>query len=88
MSSSLPSPRPVRLGCDAVVHAITDTRAVPPGWRILMSDAGRYWATREQQFTREQMAAGAARTVDGDTLPELCRAIAEQEAIATLSQAS
>jgi len=55
-----------------------------PGWRILTSDAGRLWATRERPFSFMETAAGAARTVDGDDLTELVRAIAEQEALADL----
>ncbi|GAA4188115.1 hypothetical protein [Microbispora amethystogenes] len=46
------------------------------------SDVGRLWASRERPFPGAAEDAGACRTVDGDDLPELCRAIAEQEAIA------
>ncbi|MEZ0072257.1 hypothetical protein [Planotetraspora sp. GP83] len=60
-------------------------RAIPPpmtipGWRILTSDAGRLWATRERPFTTPQMKAGAERTVDGDDVDELVAAVAAQEA--------
>ncbi|MEZ0073375.1 hypothetical protein [Planotetraspora sp. GP83] len=68
-------------------------RAIPvwetiPGWRILRSDAGRLWATRERPFDATAEGAGAFRTVDGDDLPELCRVIAEQESLAKLASAS
>jgi hypothetical protein len=49
------------------------------GWRIWRSDTGRYWATRAQPFSHVAEHAGAARTVDADTLPQLRRSIAEQE---------
>nr|WP_189179356.1 hypothetical protein [Microbispora rosea] len=52
------------------------------GWRIMHSDAGRLWASRERPFPVAAEEAGACRTVDGDDLRELSRAIAEQEAIA------
>jgi hypothetical protein len=55
------------------------------GWRIWSSDAGRYWATRMHAFSRAAEHAGAARTVDGDSLPALCRSIAEQESTADLA---
>jgi hypothetical protein len=57
----------------------------PQGWRVWRSDAGRYWATRMHAFSRAAEHAGAARTVDGDTLPEVCRVIAEQESTAVLA---
>jgi len=63
-----------------------EAAAVAPGWRIWRSDAGRWWATRIRPFTAAAEAAGAARTVDGDDLAELCRAIAEQERLAALAQ--
>ncbi|MFG1944981.1 hypothetical protein [Nonomuraea sp. NPDC048826] len=52
------------------------------GWRIMRSDAGRFWATRERPFPRAVENAGAHRTVDADDLVRLCQAIAEQEGIA------
>ena len=52
------------------------------GWRIMRSDAGRFWASREQPFPTAAERAGAHRTVDGDDLRELCQAIAEQESLA------
>jgi hypothetical protein len=69
---------------------VTDSRTsdVPRGWRVWRSDAGRYWATRMDAFSRAAERAGAARTVDGDTLPTLCRSIAEQESTAALAAAS
>ncbi|WP_327045145.1 hypothetical protein OG320_25925 [Microbispora sp. NBC_01189] len=55
------------------------------GWRIMRSDAGRFWATRERPFPLSAEDAGAFRTVDGDDLRELCHAIAEQESLADLA---
>ncbi|MBX6168946.1 MAG: hypothetical protein IRY84_15080 [Thermobispora bispora] len=52
------------------------------GWRILRSDAGRLWATRERPFDRAAEMAGACRTVDGDDLGQLYAKIAQQERIA------
>ncbi|WP_405084639.1 hypothetical protein [Microbispora sp. NBC_01389] len=54
-------------------------------WRIMRSDAGRFWATRERPFSLSAEDAGAFRTVDGDDLRELCQAIAEQESLADLA---
>ncbi|ETK32454.1 hypothetical protein [Microbispora sp. ATCC PTA-5024] len=63
------------------MRAVSDS--VPPhGWRILRSDAGRLWATRERPFGHAAETAGAARTVDGDDLAELRAVIEEQERIA------
>ncbi|WP_327047014.1 hypothetical protein OG320_03700 [Microbispora sp. NBC_01189] len=55
------------------------------GWRIMRSDAGRLWASREQPFPPAAEEAGACRTVDGDDLRELCQAIAQQESIAEMA---
>lgn len=52
------------------------------GWRIMRSDAGRLWASREQPFPVTAEEAGACRTVDGDDLRELGEAIAQQESVA------
>ncbi|WP_405084970.1 hypothetical protein [Microbispora sp. NBC_01389] len=48
----------------------------------MRSDAGCLWASRERPFPALVEQAGACRTVDGDDLVELCRAIARQESIA------
>ncbi|XVQ89174.1 hypothetical protein ACQP2K_17690 [Microbispora siamensis] len=63
-------------------RAVAATRPVFAGWRIMRSDAGRLWATRERPFPSPVEEAGAHRTVDGDDLVELCQAIAAQEGIA------
>ncbi|XVQ83796.1 hypothetical protein ACQP2K_33925 [Microbispora siamensis] len=55
------------------------------GWRIMRSDAGRFWASREQPFSPAAEEAGACRTVDADDLRELCQAIAHQESLAELA---
>ncbi|MEU6725082.1 hypothetical protein ABZ917_15365 [Nonomuraea wenchangensis] len=63
-------------------------RPVFAGWRIMRSDAGRFWATRERPFSRAVEDAGAHRTVDADDLVKLCQAIAEQESIAERTRLS
>ncbi|MFG1619011.1 hypothetical protein ACGFI3_40185 [Nonomuraea wenchangensis] len=63
-------------------RAAASARPVFAGWRIMRSDAGRFWATRERPFPRIVEDAGAHRTVDADDLVGLCQAIAEQEGIA------
>ncbi|TXK43293.1 hypothetical protein [Nonomuraea sp. C10] len=63
-------------------RAVVAARPVFAGWRIMRSDAGRFWATRERPFPRAVEDAGAHRTVDADDLVGLCQVIAEQESIA------
>ncbi|XVQ83177.1 hypothetical protein ACQP2K_30685 [Microbispora siamensis] len=70
--------------------AVHERRGEEPeitGWRIMRSDAGRWWATRERRFGRAAEGAGAARCVDADDELGLVRAIAEQESIADLAAA-
>ncbi|MFC0862549.1 hypothetical protein ACFHYQ_09605 [Sphaerimonospora cavernae] len=55
------------------------------GWRIMRSDEGRLWASRERPFSPEAERAGAYRTVDGDDLRALCQAIATQESLAEMA---
>ena len=63
-------------------RAVAGARPVFAGWRIMRSDAGRLWATRERPFPVAVEEAGAHRTVDADDLVELCQMIAAQEGIA------
>ncbi|MGI5488181.1 hypothetical protein [Microtetraspora malaysiensis] len=63
-------------------RAVAAARPVFAGWRIMCSDAGRLWATRERPFSPAVEEAGAHRTVDVDDLVELCQVIAAQECIA------
>jgi hypothetical protein len=58
------------------------------GWRIWRSDVGRFWASRTCPFEPAAERAGAFRTVDGDDLAQLCRAIADQESLAALTAAT
>ena len=49
---------------------------VIPGWRVILSDAGRFWASRVLPFPNDsEWYAPPFRTVDADTLcfgqPEL-----------------
>ncbi|MEV4752258.1 hypothetical protein AB0K21_38380 [Streptosporangium sp. NPDC049248] len=53
-----------------------------PGWRLILSDAGRLWASREQPFCALAFHAGAERTVDADSLEALQAETDRQEAIA------
>ncbi|MFF4771341.1 hypothetical protein ACFY05_00625 [Microtetraspora fusca] len=63
-------------------RAVAVTRPVFAGWRIMRSDVGRLWATRERPFPSAEEEAGAHRTVDAGDLVELCQVIAAQECIA------
>ncbi|MEU7910241.1 hypothetical protein [Microbispora bryophytorum] len=65
-----------------------DRGTVFAGWRIMRSNAGRFWATRERPFPRAAEDAGAMRSVDADDLRELCRAMAEQESLANTTAAT
>ncbi|WP_030905334.1 hypothetical protein [Streptosporangium amethystogenes] len=53
-----------------------------PGWRLILSDAGRLWASRERPFSKVATHAGAERTVDGDTLEALRAETDRQETFA------
>ncbi|MFC3983126.1 hypothetical protein [Streptosporangium jomthongense] len=61
-----------------------DAPTVPaiPGWRLIISDTGRFWAIRNRAFPRTALRAGAEPTVDADTLEEVREAVARQEEIA------
>ncbi|MBB4913410.1 hypothetical protein [Streptosporangium saharense] len=50
-----------------------------PGWRLIISNTGRYWAIRNRAFPRAALRAGAEPTVDADTFEEVQAAVAEQE---------
>ncbi|MFJ2028603.1 hypothetical protein [Streptosporangium sp. NPDC087985] len=56
--------------------------SVIPGWRVILSDAGRLWASREHPFSPAAFHAGAERTVDADTIDALRAATDRQESIA------
>ncbi|MFI6458306.1 hypothetical protein ACIBF6_43015 [Streptosporangium amethystogenes] len=55
---------------------------VIPGWRLILSDAGRLWASREEPFCALAFHAGAERTVDADSLEALRAETDRQETIA------
>ena len=57
-------------------------RATIPGWRLILSDAGRLWASRERPFSLAALHAGAERTVDADSLEALRAETDRQETIA------
>lgn len=51
-----------------------------PGWRVIVSDTGRFWASRQMPFPRETEGyAPPYRTVDGDTLDALRAEVERQE---------
>ncbi|MGW4664159.1 hypothetical protein [Streptosporangium sandarakinum] len=55
-------------------------RPVIPGWRIIRSDAGRFWASRELPFAEGSRWDGPPyRTVDADTFEELRAEVIRQE---------
>ncbi|MFC3980456.1 hypothetical protein [Streptosporangium jomthongense] len=57
----------------------TPDRPVIPGWRLIISDAGRFWAFRNHVFSRVAVRAGAESAVDADTFEEIQAIVAEQE---------
>ncbi len=64
-----------------------DARSTTPestisGWRVILSDRGRLWASRVLPFTDAESDAGADRTVDADTLDDLRAEVDRHEAIA------
>ncbi|MFD0884108.1 hypothetical protein ACFQ08_06025 [Streptosporangium algeriense] len=63
------------------MHNAPTTPAIP-GWRLLISDAGRFWAFRNHPFPRVAVRVGAQSAVDADTFDEVKAAVAEQEEIA------
>ena len=50
-----------------------------PGWRLLISNAGRFWAFRQAPFPRSALEAGAEPAVDADTLDKVRAEIDRQE---------
>ncbi|MER6173040.1 hypothetical protein [Streptosporangium sp. NPDC001681] len=60
----------------------TSPAATIPGWRLILSDAGRLWASRERPFSQVATHAGAERTVDGDSLEALRAETDRQETFA------
>ncbi|MEV8635388.1 hypothetical protein AB0395_27395 [Streptosporangium sp. NPDC051023] len=54
-----------------------------PGWRVMRSDAGRLWATRDKPFpdavTKGSLYTPPFRTVDADTFEALQREVEHQE---------
>ncbi|MEV6149403.1 hypothetical protein AB0L53_03585 [Nonomuraea sp. NPDC052129] len=53
-----------------------------PGWRLILSDRGRFWAVRREAFPPDALRAGAEPTVDADTFDALKVEVARQEEIA------
>ncbi|GHH67113.1 hypothetical protein GCM10017673_13750 [Streptosporangium violaceochromogenes] len=54
--------------------------AAIPGWRVIVSDAGRFWASRVEPFPEEaEWYAPPYRTVDGDTFEALQAEVERQE---------
>ncbi|MER7133820.1 hypothetical protein [Streptosporangium saharense] len=61
------------------MHNTTPDGPVIPGWRLIVSDTGRYWAIRNRAFPRVALRAGAEPAVDADTFEEVQVAVAAQE---------
>ncbi|MGW4423495.1 hypothetical protein [Streptosporangium sp. NPDC004631] len=56
---------------------------VIPGWRVILSDAGRFWASRVLPFPNDsEWYAPPFRTVDADTFDELRTEVDRQETAA------
>ncbi|MFI6801562.1 hypothetical protein [Streptosporangium canum] len=53
-----------------------------PGWRLILSDMGRFWAVREKAFPQGALRAGAEPTVDADTFDGVKAEVDQQENIA------
>lgn len=54
-----------------------------PGWRVILSDTGRFWASREAPFSgKSEWHAPPFRTADGDTFEELRAEVERQEEVA------
>ncbi|MER5627803.1 hypothetical protein ABT061_42955 [Streptosporangium sp. NPDC002544] len=60
----------------------TSPETTIPGWRLILSDAGRLWASRERPFSQVATHAGAERTIDGDSLEALRAETDRQETFA------
>ncbi|MEV4379953.1 hypothetical protein [Streptosporangium sp. NPDC049644] len=60
----------------------TSPKTTIPGWRLILSDAGRLWASRERPFSPVATHAGAERTVDADSLGALRAETDRQETFA------
>ncbi|MFF4988319.1 hypothetical protein ACFY19_14075 [Streptosporangium saharense] len=61
------------------MHNTTPNGPAIPGWRLIVSDTGRYWAIRNRAFPRTALRAGVEPAVDADTFEEVQAAVAEQE---------
>ncbi|GHH70515.1 hypothetical protein GCM10017673_22520 [Streptosporangium violaceochromogenes] len=69
-------------------ETVVTSGGVIPGWRVIRSDAGRFWASRVEPFPREtEWHAPPFRTVDGDTLDELRAEVERQEEAARAVEA-
>ncbi|MBB4918949.1 hypothetical protein [Streptosporangium saharense] len=60
------------------MHNTPNSPAIP-GWRLIVSDTGRYWAIRNRAFPRVALRAGVEPAADADTFEEVQAAVAEQE---------
>lgn len=63
-------------------NATAKTAPVIPGWRVIISNRGRFWAFRRTPFPIAAMRAGADPAVDADTLDAVQVEVARQEEIA------
>jgi hypothetical protein len=58
-------------------HVRRVIESVFQGWRVFVSDRGRWWAMRGP-LSCEQLRAGCAGSVDADNPAQLCLRLAEQ----------
>lgn len=65
-------------------RAMMPESAIPaiPGWQLIRSDRGRFWAFREKAFPPGALRAGAKPDLDADTFDDLKAKVARQEEIA------
>lgn len=50
-----------------------------PQWKVWLSDAGRWYATRAGRLTDQQLLSGLAMTVAADT-PDTLRSLLDEQA--------
>ncbi|MEV4094438.1 hypothetical protein [Streptosporangium saharense] len=62
-----------------IMHNTPASTPAIPGWRLIVSDTGRYWAIRNRAFPRVALRAGVEPAVDADTFEEVQAAVAVQE---------
>lgn len=62
----------------------TELHEIAPCWQIRQSEAGRWWANRDQ-LSPDQLRAGCRLTLDADDLDHLIGLIADQDKLASIA---